>query len=1067
MDIKHFNRFICRIPQLPIDELDAYKQASNFDSYLSHFFAKKEFLEALFVASPDFLHEVELYIAGEQFSKKRQEKFRITALKYILRMCVRATPFGSFSGCATGYVGNETLIEPSINNRFTPIARLDMGLLISFSEYILWNKDLRRYLVFYPNNTIYEVNGHKRYVEFFSKTSGERFYNLASFEKEDTLERLLDHFTRGGSFSELVDFLRSDEFEEEDIISFINDLIDSKILISELEPVMTGLSYHDQLMSQIGKKASDDSIKGEAAEFFRKVYNLFQKVDELCKQARQPGERSVEHFKAILALCKQLPLKSPVKHYFQVDSIVNFQTKPVISEKTARQIEEGVRFFTKLAPLPTKTGLSTFRNKFKEKYNDQVVPLAEALDPDLGIGYSSVEKDMLDIVPFVDDLPMSSRPGDQSVSINWRKNFHGLLLNRIIDAKTKKEMVIELKASDLEEFPIAVNRLPPTFNAFVTLSGDDNSDPLIYFHNIGSASATCLLGRFGFMDEEVGKLTKDIAAFENSLSDDYIIAEVNHLSETRIGNVMLRPKIRTYEITYITKSNEPTENQINIDDLLLSVRNDRFILFSKRLNKQVVPRLSNAHNYHRDTLPVYKFLCDLQDQNAYSDIFLQLFMDVGSISQLVNFIPRIQYKNFVYYAATWYFTKAEIQQVYEFPDEQRVEEMCKYLRSRFVPQKFYLKLGDFDLYIDMKNPYSIEVMLSELSNQTIFTISEVVQKEDGSSAVHGASGRFSHEILLPIHKLVNANEVTGVRFDDMLKVYESGRGVKRIYLPGEEWVFLKLYGGLRYNEKFLCNKLSAFIEKLKEKRLINRWFFLRYSDPSSHIRLRLLLSHLDNFAEVMQILRTELESEIADGLVRNIVIDSYDRELERYNPQLIDASEKIFEADSEFCISVLSHPSFPIIESNRWYLCMVAMDQYLLSFNMDAKERYDFIKEMRNNFAVEFNASKVQRRHLINKYRNEKQNIEGLFKKALIGENDLSWFFREVEKFGAAVSLIYENSYSGLPFEEKKIYLNSFIHMLIIRFVISKNRLQEYVLYSLLEQHYKYSLGYQLMNADE
>src|SRR6185436_6296753 len=90
-----------------------------------------------------------------------------------------------------------------------------------------------------------------------------------------------------------------------------------------------------------------------------------------------------------------------------------------------------------------------------------------------------------------------------------------------------------------------------------------------------------------------------------------------YLPYDRIGNFAQRPLLRGYEIPILGRSGAPIERQIPLGDLTVSVEGDRVILRSRRLGCEVLPRLSNAHNFSEaGHLPVYRFLCQLQDQNA-------------------------------------------------------------------------------------------------------------------------------------------------------------------------------------------------------------------------------------------------------------------------------------------------------------------------------------------------------------------------------------------------------------------------------------------------------------------
>ena len=138
-----------------------------------------------------------------------------------------------------------------------------------------------------------------------------------------------------------------------------------------------------------------------------------------------------------------------------------------------------------------------------------------------------------------------------------------------------------------------------------------NDKPLLNIRTIG-VSAANLLSRFAHLDTEIEKLVKDISRKESELVADGILAEIVHLPGSRVGNILSRPHLREYEIVYLANSDLVEEKKIYIDDLMLSYRGGELVLRSKRLNRRIIPRLTSAHNYYNDTLPVYRFLCDMQ-----------------------------------------------------------------------------------------------------------------------------------------------------------------------------------------------------------------------------------------------------------------------------------------------------------------------------------------------------------------------------------------------------------------------------------------------------------------------
>lgn len=133
------------------------------------------------------------------------------------------------------------------------------------------------------------------------------------------------------------------------------------------------------------------------------------------------------------------------------------------------------------------------------------------------------------------------------------------------------------------------------------------------------------------MDDKLKDLANKIVQYDKQVGK--IDAEIVHLPENRVGNILYRPILREYEIPYLANSTLEKHFQINIEDLFLTLRDNRLILFSKKLGKEVVPYLSNAHNYWTNSLPIYNFLCDLRSQ----DVRDNLTFSWGNIFKAINF----------------------------------------------------------------------------------------------------------------------------------------------------------------------------------------------------------------------------------------------------------------------------------------------------------------------------------------------------------------------------------------------------------------------------------------------
>jgi thiopeptide-type bacteriocin biosynthesis protein len=120
-------------------------------------------------------------------------------------------------------------------------------------------------------------------------------------------------------------------------------------------------------------------------------------------------------------------------------------------------------------------------------------------------------------------------------------------------------------------------------------------------------------------------------------------------------------------------------------------------------------------------------------------------------------------------------------------------------------------------------------------------------------------------------------------------------------------VYIKLYTGYRTADDLLQQIIIPVIKDLQKKHRIEKWFFIRYSDPDFHLRIRLLLIDSQHVGEIINCFYRKLDIWNKNRLLWKIQLDTYNRELERYGKTMIEESESVFlpTANVYFQLSVI------------------------------------------------------------------------------------------------------------------------------------------------------------------
>ena len=314
-------------------------------------------------------------------------------------------------------------------------------------------------------------------------------------------------------------------------------------------------------------------------------------------------------------------------------------------------------------------------------------------------------------------------------------------------AKDKKE--IFFTDEDLKGLEYIWDDLPPTICSMFDVIKTNQEDTLIYLKSCGGNSAAYLLGRFAYMDKNIAHFVDEIAIKEREICRDSVIAEIVHSPDARVGNILSRPHIRDFEILYLSESDLPRERLIFLSDLTLSIKGTELILRSKKLDKEIIPRLTTAHNYHRNTMPVYRFLCDMQSKMRRN--FLS-FNWGRLLEKEITFYPRVRYKNTILSLASWRFKIDQIKHFFIIKDDKALINEIKKWRNKYsIPQRILLADMDNMLYVDLENSLSIRALFSIIKNRQEVKFDEFIF-DPQDTIIKSKNRVYTNEFILAFHK---------------------------------------------------------------------------------------------------------------------------------------------------------------------------------------------------------------------------------------------------------------------------------------------------------------------------
>lgn len=283
-----------------------------------------------------------------------------------------------------------------------------------------------------------------------------------------------------------------------------------------------------------------------------------------------------------------------------------------------------------------------------------------------------------------------------------------------------------------------------------------------------------------------------------------------------------------------------------------------------------------------------------------------------------------------------------------------------------------------------------------------------------------------------------------------------GESNKRSFVLGEEWIYYKLYTGVKTADKILENAIKPATEYLTKKKYIDKWFFIRYSDPELHLRVRLHCTSTESLALIISTFYKYIQDFIASEAIWKLQTDTYQRELERYGDQTIQYSEDLFFLESQLIVNLLSFLDTSNGETKRWLIALKLIDSFLDSFKCKLTDKLRILENLRESFRKELGISKSI---CGNKFLKDRLVIEKCLNPYLEQDSQIKEFLTQLELHKKSIIPVADNIIVNFINNRPKIsfdnLLGSFLHMSMNRLFRSKQRIHEMVIYDYLFRYYQ------------
>lgn len=994
-------------------------------------FQKPALLEAMFFASSD----LEQLISNSSQQLELSPQLLRTLTRYFMRAAGRETPFGSFAGLSLGRIAEPTCLElgePVSQRHATSVsARHIDQLMLKLVERKGVLDDVR----YEPNATLTLIGARYRFARSETPFAPNRPAEDSVTEVVSTpsIDWVLRRARSGATLEELADGLARERLPPpRRALQFVRTLRDLGLLVPTLQPTATGERPLSQAVANIGQIARLSTLARSLAS-----------VRKTLADADAAGlGNGLNLYRSVVTKLSR-DAKLPLNRHVLQSELLKPAPKLAMSERLAHQFLSAASLIQRTSPKPREAELEQFRLRFVERYESRWVRITEALDSDVGVGFGDTDASATDAF-IAGKVRTASAPSEPPFD-GFDQSRLSLLHRAIAGGKS----VCELDRRYFESLPSSPSpSFPESFSVVARVAQEADGRLLVVAPTVWGSPAS-LLGRFCAADEQLSSVLRLHLANEQGLVGEALLADVAYYPSDEAANIVVRPVLRGWEIPYRGKSGAPADRQIHLDDLYVTVVEDRVILYSRQHQKQVKIRIANAHNVaHHSLLPIYRFFGALEAD----DIGLARHWSWGALASS-DFLPRVVHRDIVLSLASWRLGPLELEPITSLAGEKAFVALQQLRKTRGLPRWLSRVEGDQRLPVDLDNELSVEELLHEARQQPNLVLDELFPGPD-SLPLRSAEAKFAGEFVVPFLRRES------VASDPWQQTVTSAFDLvsERRHPPGSAWLYAKIYAPRTELEAILRLIQTEVVELLRNS-AFRRWFFLPFADPNHHLRVRFHGSPSKLQKTVLPRLQRALEPLIASGVIWRFQLDTYEQEVERYGgPMGVQLAESVFFADSEATYQLLDVCGRD--DELRWQCALLGIDRLLRDFGFDLARRAEFAQAGNEGYIREVDPTVETRRAIGLEYRQHTQLLARMLwqsaaKAKGVWRTILEVFEQRSTLLVPVLGEVQKAVLAGQIQASVDGLAHSFAHMHAVRLLGPTARSFELVLYDFLKRQYR------------